>query len=316
MKFTILLIFLKLLTFKTIHLDLQPDLLLQSDPCGPVLIRFAAIGDYGDAGQDELDVANLVKSWKPDFIITLGDNNYPSGSAETIDMNIGQYYQEFIGNYTGSYGPGAPFNKFFPALGDHDWETRSGNPPLPYPHLNYFTLPGNERYYHFRRGPVELFALDSSRLEPDGRSQSSIQATWLQNRLAASSAPWKLVYLHHPPYSSGEAHGSQPEMQWPYQAWGATAVLAGDDHTYERLIISEFPYFVNGLGGRSIYPFKRNPVPGSIVRYNQDYGAMRIEASYICITFQFIARTGTVIDTYTLTGEPPLIFLPVIIRRR
>ena len=51
--------------------------------------RFAVIGDYGLAGPAELDVANQVKSWNPDFIVSLGDNNYASGSAATIDANIG-----------------------------------------------------------------------------------------------------------------------------------------------------------------------------------------------------------------------------------
>ncbi|PYV85585.1 MAG: alkaline phosphatase, partial [Acidobacteria bacterium] len=57
-------------------------------------VRFAVIGDYGTAGQNELDVSSLVKSWNPDFIITVGDNNYPDGWASTIDRNIGQYYHD------------------------------------------------------------------------------------------------------------------------------------------------------------------------------------------------------------------------------
>src|SRR5262245_17274080 len=58
--------------------------------------RFAVIGDYGSAGPVEADVAALVKSWNPDFIVTVGDNNYTSGSAATIDANIGQYYHDYI----------------------------------------------------------------------------------------------------------------------------------------------------------------------------------------------------------------------------
>src|SRR4028118_1944089 len=61
--------------------------------------RFAVIGDYGQAGQPEQDVANRVKSWSPDFIITVGDNNYPYGEASTIDQNIGQYYRQYIYPY-------------------------------------------------------------------------------------------------------------------------------------------------------------------------------------------------------------------------
>src|SRR5689334_17506279 len=83
--------------------------------------RFAVIGDYGWVGQAALDVSNLVRSWNPDLIITVGDNNYDNGAASTIDPNIGQYYHDFIFPYTGSYGAGAPYNKFFPALGNHDW---------------------------------------------------------------------------------------------------------------------------------------------------------------------------------------------------
>jgi len=257
-------------------------------------IRFAVIGDYGSGGSNEADVADLVKSWNPDFIATTGDNNYPDGATSTIDPNIGQFYHAFIYPYTGSYGAGAATNRFFPVLGNHDWNTNGARP-----YLRYFTLPGNERYYEFLWGPAHFFMLDSDPHEPDGDTSNSTQGAWLQNRLAASVAPWKLVFLHHAPYSSGSVHGSNSTLQWPYEAWGADAVLAGHDHTYERIVLNGFPYFVNGLGGRSIYSFG-DPVAGSLARYNADYGAMLVTADETRVTFQFITRTGVVIDTYTI----------------
>jgi len=257
-------------------------------------VRFAVIGDYGWAGQPEADVAKLVKSWNPAFIITTGDNNYESGSASTIDRNIGQYYHSFIFPYVGKYGAGASDNRFFPTLGNHDWYTSGAKP-----YLDYFVLPGNERYYDFTWGPIQFFAIDSDTQEPDGTSSSSIQATWLAGFLSASNAIWKLVYMHHPPYSSGQV-GSTSRMQWPYRAWGATAVLAGHDHVYERIVKNGFPYFVNGLGGEERFPFRSTPVSGSQKRYNGDYGAMLVDASYTSITFKFINRNGSVIDTYTI----------------
>jgi tartrate-resistant acid phosphatase type 5 len=256
-------------------------------------IRFAVIGDFGNAGQAEQDVANLVKSWKPEFIITVGDNNYSDGAASTIDPNIGQYYHEFIYPYKGRYGAGATVNRFFPSLGNHDWGTAGATP-----YIDYFTLPGNERYYNFVWAPVEFFAIDSDGHEPDGNTASSVQGAWLQSRLAASTARWKLVYFHHPPYSSGE-HGSSTNMRWPFQQWGASAVLTGHDHLYERVLVDGFPYFVMGLGGKSIYSF-HSVVAGSQVRFNGDYGAMLVTASTEGITFQTYTRTGTLIDTYTL----------------
>jgi hypothetical protein len=245
-------------------------------------------------------VADRVKSWQPDFIITTGDNNYVLGGADTIDRNIGFYYQSFIAPYRGSFGPGEPTgtNRFFPTLGNHDWVTASAQP-----YLDYFTLPGNERYYDVVWGPVHLFAIDNLDPEPDGIDSNSIQARWLQRRLAASTAPWKLVYMHIPPYSSG-VHGSNTTAQWPYRQWGATAVLAGHDHIYERLLVDGLPYFVNGLGGQSIYTIPAIQ-PGSQARYNGDYGAMLVQASAAAITFQFITQAGVLVDTYTIAAPAP-----------
>ena len=130
----------------------------------------------------------------------------------------------------------------------------------------------------------------------------SIQAAWLRGRLAASTARWKIVYMHHPPYSSGH-HGSTDWMQWPFEAWGAHATLAGHDHLYERVTHGDFPHFVNGLGGASRYDFVV-PIAGSQVRHNDDYGAMLVEANQESLTFQFITRAGIVVDRYTLYAAP------------
>jgi hypothetical protein len=260
-------------------------------PAGAV--RFAVIGDYGLAGQSEEDVANLVKSWNPEFIITVGDNNYFEGTAETIDANIGQYYHEFIHPYVGSYGPGADTNRFFPTMGN-DWGTLGGKP-----YFDYFTLPGNERYYEFVRGPVHLFALDSMPKEPDGNTSTSVQAQWLQARMAASTAPWKVVYFHQAPYAS-TSDGGKAWMRWPFKEWGATVVMAGNYHHYERLSVDGLTYFINGLGGRGITPHSNTPAPGSQVRYKADYGAMLVDATDTAITFKFISRAGVIIDTYAI----------------
>jgi hypothetical protein len=248
------------------------------------------IGDFGLAGKAEADVAGLVHSWNPDIIITVGDDNYPSGAADTIDANIGQYYHDFIFPYTGTYGPGATENRFFPTLGNHEWYTTGAKP-----YLNYFTLPGNERYYDFVRGPVHFFALDSDEHEPDGVGSKTVQAAWLKQGLAASTSRWNIIYFHHTPYSSGTMHGNTTWMQWPFKAWGADAVLAGHEHNYERLLVDGLPYFVNGLGGGAIYSFG-TPLPESQFHYNANYGAMLVSATDTNITFEFYNRTGTLID--------------------
>lgn len=256
-------------------------------------VRFAVIGDYGLAGDAEKGVANMVLGWAPDFILTTGDNNYPDGAADTLDENVGQYFHTYIFPYLGEYGGGADINRFFPTLGNHDWNTEKGQA-----YLDYFTLPGNERYYEFTWGLLHFFALDSDTREPDGVGKSSVQGAWLNQALASSNATWNIVFGHYPPYSSGY-HGSTDWMQWPYKEWGADVVLSGHDHTYERLDVNGELYFIVGLGGASRYVFLSKH-PGSLVRYNQTHGAMLVEATEKKITFSFYAVPGDLIDSYSL----------------
>jgi len=256
-------------------------------------VRFAVIGDYGSGKRAERDIALLVKGWNPDFITTLGDNNHPVGSAETIDRNIGQFFHEYISFYKGMYGSGATTNRFFPIPGHRDWDTNKLQP-----YLDYFTLPGNERYYDFTWGPVHFFMLDTDEREPDGATVFSTQGEWLRRKLAESTSPWNLIYAHHAPYLSRKMDGF-PRMRWPFKDWGAHAVLSGFYHVYERLSIEGIPYFINGVGGSSITGFgKINP--NSQFRYNKDYGAMLVVASNSQITFRFINRKGKNIDSYTV----------------
>jgi hypothetical protein len=276
-------------------------------------VVIGVIGDFGAAVEGaaraaaERSVADLVDRWAPDFIFTTGDNNYPAGSGATIDINIGQYYHDYIGPYFGVYGNGALSNRFFPCLGNHDVATSNGAP-----YIAYFTLPGNERYYQYRHGPVELFALNSNP-DPDGNSSTSAQARWLQSQLASSTAPWKLVYFHHPPYSASVGGPGNPGMRWPFGAWGASAVFAGHEHAYARIFTNNLHYFVNGVGGDDLESGGNSG--GSVqLRYNADYGAMRLEATESNLVAHFITHTDLIIDSLVL-GSPvstPSILAPPV----
>lgn len=254
---------------------------------------FAVLGDYGVNSGNSVRVARLIAGWNPDFVVTTGDNNYPFGSAETIDLNIGRYYSRYIGNYIGKFGAGSQTNRFWPAPGNHDWGTGTLTA-----YTDYFTLPGNERYYDVVRGLVHLFAVDSAPNEPDGITADSAQAQWLRTRLAASTACFKVVYFHHPAYSSGNVHSSNFAMRWPFAAWGADVVLAGHEHVYERFLVDGIPHFTVGLGGTSLYGFAEI-LPESQKRFNSDFGAMRVTVNRAGMTFDFIDAAGNQVDSYT-----------------
>jgi tartrate-resistant acid phosphatase type 5 len=281
----------------SIQSELQRITLPDVAPAPKGVIRFAVIGDYGAGDHVEKQVAQMVESWKPEFITTVGDNNYPTGQAETIDRNIGQFFHAYISPYKGNYGTGATTNRFFPIIGHRDWDSPEGLRP----YLDYFELPGNERYYEFAWGPVHFFMLDTDLREPDGATATSIQGRWLERKLAESKAPWKLVFAHHAPYSSGRVPDFE-HMRWPFKAWGADAVLSGYYHVYERLSVEGIPYFVNGMGGAFISGFGETDAH-SRFRYDAENGAMLVDAVEARITFRFVNRDGRIVDEYALEKD-------------
>jgi hypothetical protein len=134
-------------------------------------------------------------------------------------------------------------------------------------------------------------------------TRDSRQASWLRDALARSTAPYKWVLFHHPPFSSGP-HGSTAELQWPFRAWGATAVFSGHDHDYERLDVGGMPYVVVGTGGKTLYPFGA-PVAGSVERIAQ-HGALRIDVTRAAAAGEFVSAVTPDRDRFALPASSQL----------
>jgi tartrate-resistant acid phosphatase type 5 len=263
----------------------------QNKTVDPSSITFAILGDYGYPGNETASskVSKLVKSWQPQFIATVGDNNYPSGEASTIDANVGQYYSDYIFPYKGKFGKGSADGKnhFYPTIGNHDSITDAGRP-----YFDYFSLVNGKANYDIDLGLVHLVIMNSN-----GKNRKkSPQGIWVKNTLQNSQAKWKIVLLHHPPISSGRKYG-YGDVRWPFKDWGATTVIAGHEHFYERLERSGIPYFINGLGGAGMHKFQ-GPRESSIVRYNEKHGAMRVTADDNNIRFEFINIDNEIVDRF------------------
>ncbi len=118
------------------------------------------------------------------------------------------------------------------------------------PFRDVFALPGDERWYSYDWGRIHFAALDTE-------ADYATQAAWLDADLAASNAPWKILYMHRPPYSSG-LHGSDLGLRAAIapvaERHHVQLVLAGHDHDYERMIPQNgVAYVVTGGGGRGTY---------------------------------------------------------------
>jgi acid phosphatase type 7 len=198
--------------------------------------RFLAFGDSGDGGTYQYAVARQMFTVPFDLVLHLGDVAYDDGTLAQLERGYFRPYSEL----------GRSFPAFLIA-GNHEYGTQSAAP-----FRQAFALPENgqllglERWYSFDWGRVHFVGLDTERIGPE-------QAAWLEQDLALAQAPWKIVFAHRPPFSSGE-HGSNEAFQRyfvPVIARHRVAlVLSGHEHHYERTKpLAGTTYIVSGGGG-------------------------------------------------------------------
>lgn len=208
-------------------------------------VRIGVLGDVGSGLADQWAVARALATVPLDLVLLAGDLAYDSGSLAEFDRNFFPAYAQLM-----------PVVPFFPASGNHEYETADAAP-----FRQVFVLfdnggpHGRERWYSFDWGQVHVAVLDSERL-------GAVQAAWLDRDLAATTRRWKLVLLHRPPFSSG-VHGGDPEVRsWfvpIFERRGVALVLAGHDHDYERThALRGVVYVVSGGGGRGSRPVGRS----------------------------------------------------------
>lgn len=201
-----------------------------------------AIGDFGVGGETErrrgAAMERFAAARPVDALATLGDNDYTESP------------RAFRRNWTRSFGWAARTGREVAGtLGNHDVRVRRGR-------YEFDLLGMPRRYYKRRVGDIDLFVLDSTRI--GGR-----QTRWLNRRLGAATARWKVVLLHHPAYTCG-AYRSHPEVvrRWVplFGRHGVDLVLSGHDHNYQRFAPRRgVTYVVHGGGGARLYGLQTCP---------------------------------------------------------
>ena len=165
-------------------------------------LRFVAVGDTGKGNPTQRAVGEAIGRQCAqagcDLVLLLGDNFYPIGVTSTSDP---QWQSAFVEPYASVSAP------FYAVLGNHDYgpassDGRRSAAQIAYSQVNpKWHMPAS--HYRFRFGDVEFFAADttSSFFERDQDIRRNFRA-WI----AASKAPWKIVFGHHN-YTSNGPHG-------------------------------------------------------------------------------------------------------------
>jgi hypothetical protein len=282
------------------------NLLVTAPVPGTRSVHFAAVGDFGTGGSNQVAVTNAIVKAPPELVLGLGDTAYSSGTDA-----------EFQSNFFTPMKPLLARVPMFASLGNHEYVTAQGQPYLDNLYLPSNNPRGTERYYSFDWGHVHFVALDSScaiGLASSDRCSLAEQKTWVESDLKTSTAPWKVVFFHHPPWSSGE-HGSQMTMRREFtpifETRGVDLVLTGHDHNYERTkplkgeaVVSDstpgaITYFVVGSGGATLRQFAGSTPSWTAMRSDQAIGYLDVKVEGGTLSARLVNPGGAVVDSYT-----------------
>ena len=257
-------------------------------PLKPKSVRFAVMGDTGtgDKAQYELgrQMAMIHEKFPFDFVLMLGDNIYGGASPADFKRKFEDPYKELFDAQV----------KFYAALGNHDNPNQRFYKP--------FNM-GGQRYYSFKNGKAEFFALDSNYMDPK-------QIEWIEAQLKDSNATWKICFFHHPLYSDGAYHGADKDLRTRlrplFEKYGVNVVLAGHEHVYERLKPQNgIVYFVLGASGQ--LRFKNLRPSGETAKgFDTDRTFMLVEITDDQFYFQTISRTSQTVDSGVIARQKPL----------
>ncbi len=270
-------------------------------------LRMIVVGDTGNDSPEQHAIRDRMMEVEADLFLHLGDMAYGDGRYPEFERHMFAVYAELL--------QAIPM---WPTVGNHEYKTG-----LATPYIAVYYLPENawraeeaEYYYSFDYGNAHFVSLDSNefRYVTTIGPREDNMIDWLRADLAASDAEWKIAFMHHPIYSSGQ-HGSTPWLQAvlvpEFEAGGVDLVLVGHDHHYERTVpilgdaiarddAAALTYIVAGAGGVGL-----REVAGdwfTEVADDQVHNFLYLEIDGCTATGRAIGIAGQEVDAFTLDG--------------
>ena len=258
----------------------------------PILV---GAGDIASCNLDGDEATARLIDGIDGAVFTAGDNAYESGSAD-----------EFKNCYDPTWGRFKDRTR--PAAGNHDWLTRDAQGYRDYFGAAAVNADG-KTWYSYDLGAWHIVVLDANCAQVGGCGADSDQGKWLAADLAARQTTCTMAIWHEPRFSSGDEHGTDPEVDpfWrALYAAGADVVVNGHDHDYERFAPQDpdgkadgrrgLREFVVGTGGASIRGFNA-PVANSELRLAVGPGVIEFTLHPRSYDWRWIPASSQVTDS-------------------
>jgi hypothetical protein len=274
-------------------------------PEDPEPYMFISFGDTRSHHEVHQQVVNAVIEEDPRFVLVSGDL-----ISDGMEINDWERFfsieRELMRNIC-----------VWPALGNHEHDS---------PHyFDFFSLPGNERYYHFTAGDVLFVVLDDQGYDNpmpsylmDEAAQEAwwaswtgpnkmymeTQKAWLEHILTLNAtAPYIIVTFHEPLISVKRTRVEDAKKRRAF--WGdiwerhnVNMILNGHDHHYHRAVADGVQFVTSAGGGASLYD-PDTPAPETVkvakvhhyLKFEVDKGETKVTA---------IDLDGEVVDAFEM----------------
>lgn len=276
-------------------------------------VSFAVFGDSGSGWRSQYEVASSLATAAVDVVLHTGDIAYPTLNRGLVDTHC-----------LSVYAPQMRGTPFFFTPGNHDLYATD----LLATYLETFRMPtnlatGTPHFYSFDHGDTHFVSLfvptlaNFAGMTPYALRPGSAQLQWLTNDLAATTRPWRIVFLHSPLFTSAghrwdDYDGNGVYDRLELQEWllpvlsqyGVQVVFSGHDHCYERFAPTNgIHFFVTGGGGYTLYGLNQRDALSQ--RFEVRYHHVRASIMGDSMQVQAVDRQGVIFDEAILPRVSP-----------
>jgi len=259
--------------------------------------HFCVLGDTRTRHDVHQQVVNKIIEEDPLFVLNTGDLVSNGNNIEHWEYFF-KINKELIKNVP-----------YYTVLGNHEKDSEN--------YYNFFTLPGNERYYFFSIGDALFIVLDME--GPDynapeylsekgedlfwekiGKEYFEEEKRWLENVLTINDEAEYIFVLFHPTWYSIKASRVE-EAEQRRAFWGdiferhhVQVILNGHDHYYHHAEHGGTHYIVTAGGGAPLYD--TDAIQPETVKYKKIEHYMRIDVGLEQTVLKAIQLDGEVLD--------------------
>jgi tartrate-resistant acid phosphatase type 5 len=264
--------------------------------------NFLVVGDWGRNGTNHqrevaVQMGKTGASAGARCVFSVGDNFYEDGVQSASDPQWRTSYEDI-------YSAQSLQVPWYVALGNHDYRG------VPQAQIDYAKMSPRwrmpSRYYKVAGADIgaphlDVFVIDTSPLvhkyrddvhgviaENVAGEDVQTQLHWLDDQLARSAAPWKLVFGHHTIHSGGSGHGDTPEtkdlIEPLLQKHRVQAYINGHDHDLQHIRRGGVDYICCGAGSE-VRPVQA--IEGTLFcRAQSGFAAMRSDPETLTLEFR------------------------------